>query len=99
MIDPAVISTAGVPNVTACSPHLRRGAPYPREVCGWIAPYDVYVLVGHVTLPWLYSLGTRVNMGCASILATSHLVTHSAFIHVVADTLKTIGITATNGTS
>ena len=34
MIDPAVISTAGVPSVTACNPHPRRGAPYPREV--WV---------------------------------------------------------------
>ena len=31
---PAVISTAGVPSVTACDPHPRRGAPYPREV--WV---------------------------------------------------------------
>ena len=34
MIDPDVISTTGAPGVTACNPHPRRGAPYPREV--WV---------------------------------------------------------------
>ena len=34
MLDPVVISIAGVPSVTACDPHPRRGAPYPREV--WV---------------------------------------------------------------
>ena len=34
MLDPVVISAAGVLSITACNPHPRRGAPYPREV--WV---------------------------------------------------------------